>query len=275
MSKSLLFIIPLTLAFYSIFIERNLIRRKLLNINKSKNKNTKNLKIVHFTDVHLGKFFSIKQFEKIINKIKKENPDLVIFTGDLTDRMEYFCQSKDVELVTKLLATIPAKIGKFAVYGNHDSYPGNRYTYEHIMTNGGFTLLKNENKKIQIENKTVNIFGLDDFFQGIMNIKKTVSDIKEEDFNLLLLHEPDLIKGFKEYPIDLALAGHSHGGQIYIPLYGTIMNTGLAVSYDRGIHKNLGTNKRTSLYVNSGIGSTGLPIRFCCIPNISVINLTI
>ncbi|MGL4739490.1 MAG: metallophosphoesterase [Sarcina sp.] len=275
MSKSLLFIIPLALALYSIFIERNLIRRKLLNINKSKNIETTNLKIVHFTDVHLGKFFSVKQFEKVITKIIKEDPDLVIFTGDLTDRMEYFSKSKDVELVTSLLATIPSKIGKFAVYGNHDSYPGNRYTYESIMTKSGFTLLKNENKRINLGNKTLNILGLDDFFQGIMSIKKTVSDIKEDEFNLLLLHEPDLIKGFKEYPIDLALAGHSHGGQIYIPLYGTIMNTGLAVSYDRGVHKNLGNSKRTSLYVNSGIGSTGLPIRFCCIPNISIINLTI
>ncbi|MGL5820621.1 MAG: metallophosphoesterase [Sarcina sp.] len=275
MSKSLLFIIPLALAFYSIFIERNLIRRKLLNINRAKNKEIKTLKIVHFTDVHLGKFFSIKQFTKIINKIKKEDPDIIIFTGDLTDSMQDFCQSKDVEIVTNLLATLTAKIGKFAVYGNHDSYPGNRYTYESIMTNGGFSLLKNESKKLNLGSKTINILGLDDFYQGKMNVKETVSNINTEDFNLLLLHEPDLIEVFKDYPIDLALAGHSHGGQIYIPLYGTVMNTGLAIRYDRGLQKNLGTHKQTSLYVNSGIGSTGLPIRFCCIPNISIINLTI
>lgn len=254
---------------YSTLIERNLLIKKRFNIN-TKNSGEK-LRIVHFTDVHIGKFFNINKLENLVKKINESDADLVLLTGDLIDKIKYY---KDDGKIDIILSKINAKIGKYAVYGNHDSYPGNRSTYAKILKNSGFKLLKNNNEKIEFKDKIVNLMGLDDFFQGKIDIKETTSNISTNEFNILMLHEPDLIREFSEYPINLALSGHSHGGQVFIPLYGTILNTGLAESYDRNLYT-VGNQNQTTLYVNSGIGSTGLPIRFCCIPNISIIEVNI
>lgn len=269
MKIGFLFLIALVGAIYSTLIERKLLIKKYINIKKDNIPLTEKLKVIQFTDVHFGKFLKIKDFNKIVNKINSLDADIVVFTGDLVDSMRYYNDNGELD---KALSKINAKIGKFAVYGNHDSYPGNRHTYAKILDYAGFKLLKNENTKIKINNKTLNLMGLDDFFQGKYDVEKTTFGIDSSEFNLLMLHEPDLAMKFLDYPIDLAIAGHSHGGQIYIPCYGTIVNTGLAESHDRGLYK-LRKDKTFPLYVNSGIGCTGLPIRFCCIPNITVIEI--
>ena len=269
MKAGFLFLLALSGAAYSTLIERKLLIKKYINIKKEKTTPTESLKIAQFTDVHFGKFFKMKDINKLVKKINSLDADIVVFTGDLVDNMRAY---NDDGVLDEALSRIKAKIGKFAVYGNHDSYTDNRHTYAKILENGGFTLLKNKNTKIEINNKTLNLMGLDDFFQGKCDIEKTTSNINSKDFNLLLLHEPDLATKFLDYPIDLALAGHSHGGQIYIPLYGTIVNTGLAESHDRGLYK-LRSDKTFPLYVNSGIGCTGLPIRFCSIPNVTLIEI--
>ena len=269
MKTGILMLIALAGIAYATLIERKLLIKKYINIKKKNTELTEKVTIAHFTDVHLGKFYKIKDLKKLVKKINSIDADIVIFTGDLVDSMKHYIDNGDADMI---LSNIKAKIGKFAVYGNHDSYPGNRYTYAKILDNAGFTLLKNENTKININNKTLNIMGLDDFFQGRYDISKTTANINKDDFNLLMLHEPDLAMEFLNLPIDLAVAGHSHGGQIYIPLYGTVVNTGLAESHDRGLYK-LRKDKSFPLYVNSGIGCTGLPIRFFCIPNIAVIDI--
>ncbi|MGL4655271.1 MAG: metallophosphoesterase [Sarcina sp.] len=269
MKVGILFLIALVGVIYSTLIERKLLIKKYINIKKEKTSTTEKLKIAHFTDVHFGKFFKAKDMQRLVKKINSLDADLVVFTGDLVDSMKHYNDNGELDTA---LASINARIGKFAVYGNHDSYPGNRYTYAKILNNAGFTLLKNESVKIKVNDKTLNLMGLDDFFQGKYDIVATTANIDSSDFNLLMLHEPDLAMKFLDYPIDLAIAGHSHGGQIYIPLYGTIVNTGLAESHDRGLYK-LRTDKTFPLYVNSGIGCTGLPIRFCCIPNVTLIEI--
>lgn len=269
MKQYCLFLLLFIVFIYSILIERKLLRVKNIKIKKLNTKITEKLKIAQITDIHLGKFFSFSDLEKLINKLNKQDVDIVVFTGDLIDKLRFF--TDEARLISQL-KKINARIGKFAVYGNHDAYPSNRKTYLDIMTKANFKVLINENIKLNINNKTLNILGLDDIFQGKINIESTTKNLDKDNFNLLLLHEPDLIENFFDKPIDLALAGHSHGGQIYIPLYGTIINTGEAVMYDKGLYK-LGSDKQLKLFVNSGIGSTGLPIRFCNIPLIAVFNI--
>lgn len=257
---------------YSTFIERKLLISKKFNIKKEniQNIDTK-IKVIQFTDVHLGRYFSLKDLEKVVDKINSLNPDIVVLTGDLVDKMRFYQHKEEIP---KVLSKINSKLGNFAIYGNHDAYPGNRHSYAEIIKNSNFTLLINENRKIKIGSKTLNLMGLDDIFQGKINIDSTIKNINKNDFNLLMLHEPDLIDKFKGQPIDLAVAGHSHGGQIYVPLYGTILNTECAVKYDRGFHL-IGDNNqdKIKLYVNTGIGSTGLPIRFWNIPNVVEFNI--
>lgn len=259
----------LILLAYAIFIERKLLIVKNFSIERKNLKKSKKIKIAHITDIHIGKYFSLGMLEKLVEKINSSNPDIVVLTGDLFDRLKYY---DSLDKVSQILSKIDCTSYKFSVYGNHDSYPGNRYSYSEIMKDSGFTLLINENEKINFNDKSINIMGLDDFFQGKINVEKTVENISNDDFNLLLLHEPDLIDNFKNYNIDLALAGHSHGGQISLPLIGPLAHTGLAKKYDKGFY-NLGTNNQIKLYAHTGIGNTRIPVRFGNIPHIALFEI--
>ncbi|WML47826.1 hypothetical protein RCG23_21240 [Neobacillus sp. PS3-34] len=108
-------------------------------------------------------------------------------------------------------------------------------------------------------------------FSGNFNIKKSISGIPEDQFTIMLAHEPDFADDVAIYPVDLQLSGHSHGGQVRVPLYGPLFTPDGAVNYIEGLKKISGSN--LLLYTNRGIGTTYLPIRFNCRPEITVFTL--
>ncbi len=258
------------LAIYATFIERNLflIERHDILINEKKNNN---LKIVHFTDVQLGDFYNLNQLNKVVYKINKLNPDIVVFTGDLIDNAYKY---NEIDSISDVLINIKSNIGKYAIYGNHDYGGGAERYYKNIMNKSGFTVLKNSSISINFNDKILNIFGSDDGLIGKPDIKKTMKGIKDENINIILMHEPDLIDRYQEYPIDLAFAGHSHGGQVYIPFYGPIVNNKLSEKYVKGFYR-LKNQRNTLIYVNTGLGNTRLPFRFFNIPKVVLFNMYI
>lgn len=263
-------VIILIVAGYTKYVEPKLLMVKKHDISL-KDEGTQNLKVVQFTDTHLGEFFSLEQLEKVVEKINSENPDIVVFTGDLMDNASKYQKVYDIASV---LEDINAEIGKYAVYGNRDYGGGAVREYENIMEEAGFKVLVNSSDDIIFNNKNIKILGADDALMGSYDYKSTTKNIKNEDVNILITHEPDLIDDFFDYPIDLALTGHSHGGQVYIPLYGPAKKTALAEKYTKGIY-NMENERETQLYVNSGIGNTKLPFRLFNIPQIAVFNISV
>lgn len=252
--------------YYITFVERNMLIVKNEDIVLQEN-NENELKVIQFSDTQLGEFYSLENLKKVVDKINKENADIVVFTGDLIDNAAKY---NDKDKIANILKQINSKQGKYAIYGNHD-YGGSAFAYyESIMSEGGFKVLKNESINIDINNKKVSIYGADDGLLGKNNIEKTMKNIKEENLNILLLHEPDLIDKYDEYPIDLALAGHSHGGQVYIPFYGPIKKNELSKKYYKGKYK---IENGIELYVNTGLGNTKVPFRFLNVPEITVFNI--
>lgn len=144
--------------------------------------------------------------------------------------------------------------------------------YQNIMTKSGFTVLKNDSKTINFEGKNISIFGADDYLMGNPSVEETMKGINLNNINILLVHEPDVIDKYSKYPIDLALAGHSHGGQVYIPFYGAVIKNVLAKKYTKGFYQ-LDNEMKTKIYVNSGLGNTKLPFRFGNIPQVSLFNI--
>lgn len=140
------------------------------------------------------------------------------------------------------------------------------------MNEAGFTILKNSSTSIDVNGKSINIFGGDDALMGEHDVEETVSGISEDDFNLLLIHEPDLVDEYIDYPIDLALSGHSHGGQVYIPFYGPVKKNFLSEKYNRGFFQ-LDNIRKTKLYVSTGLGNTKVPFRFLTIPELAVFDI--
>ncbi|SDP36458.1 metallophosphoesterase [Clostridium gasigenes] len=265
-----LMLLGVIIGVYSTYIEGKLLTSKKYGIEVNKNWK-ENIKVVQFTDTQLGEFFSLEQLQKVVDRINSEKADIVVFSGDLIDNASKY---EDLYKISEVLAQIQASKGKYAIYGNHDYGGGAVRYYNEIMEESGFKILVNKSDKIELENTTINIFGLDDALMGDYNKEETMGGISNKDVNLLLIHEPDLIDDFKEYPIDLALAGHSHGGQVYIPFYGPIKTTALAEKYTKGFYKIHNENKG-KLYVNSGLGNTKVPFRLFNIPQITVINLKI
>ncbi|KEK24596.1 metallophosphoesterase [Bacillus gaemokensis] len=226
-------------------------------------------KIVQFSDTHFGPNFSHEQQQMLVDEINKLKPDIVVFTGDLIDKFgEYAAERAESQTI---LSQITAPLGKYAVFGNHDRGGGGGYLYKRYMEKAGFTVLNNEMKKVKATNGDyITISGLDDFLLGKPKIQQTLQQLSKEDFNLLLVHEPDVVERIVEYPVDLQLSGHSHGGQVQIPFIGPLITTSLANEYVEGMYSLKGKSKPMQLYVNRGIGTTRMPVRFFSKPELSI-----
>ncbi|KAB2385656.1 metallophosphoesterase [Bacillus toyonensis] len=262
--------IPVSLYFYATEIERKLITVTWNEIEAPTiPKEFNNKKILQFSDVHLGPEFTLKQLENLVEKMNELHPDIVVFTGDLIDKFGSYSAEKDEAKV--ILQKINAPLGKYAVFGNHDRGGGGSVFYKKYMEEAGFSVLVNEVQKIKVGNgKYITISGLDDFLLGKPQIDATLKHVRQQDFNMLLVHEPDVVDKVACYPVDFQVSGHSHGGQVQIPFIGPLITTKLAESYVEGMYELEGRNKPLHLYVNRGIGTTRMPVRFWSVPELSV-----
>lgn len=230
-----------------------------------------NIRIVHFSDLHVGNQIDVTYYNKIVQLIQVQKPDLICFTGDLYDHE--FSES-NLNQIAKLLTQLEAPLGKFSVLGNHD-YFHNPEQIEKCWEYSGFTLLKNTSTLLKRNGDTMVISGLDDALNGHpdFSILKSNSKELENPFQILLVHEPDLADTSSQYEVHLQISGHSHGGQVQFPGIGPIITPPLSTQYPLGLYRNI-KNSNLHLYTNRGIGTTILPFRFFSRPEITVITLT-
>lgn len=274
LKKSLLLLVLVGVIFfvYATFIESKLLTVKSYDFSYSTQKQERgtSIKIAHFTDTQIGEFFSMEQFEKVVIKINKQKPDLVVFTGDLFDMGATEAQ---IQKAISLLKKIKAPYGKFAIYGNRDVGGGMIRDYERLLNDSNFSLLKNEKTMITFQNgEELLIYGLDDALLGTPAVNSVNELLSSNQNMLVLLHEPDLAKQLESTNHSLVLAGHSHGGQVNLPYIGPLATTDLGEEYVKGWYT-LSESSNPNLYVNTGIGNTKLPFRFGNIPQVSLINI--
>jgi predicted MPP superfamily phosphohydrolase len=223
-------------------------------------------KIVQFSDVHLGFHYGVEDFQPVIKMINGLKPDVIFFTGDLIQ-----IGNNEPEAAIPLLQSLKGiRGGKWAVIGNHDFYTKDKVIQ--VFQNSHFKVLENSHDFIESNQQRLYIAGIDDMMYGNPNIKKAVKGLTEQDCVLLLAHEPDIADESIKYPVSAQFSGHSHGGQVRIPFYGPIIRQELARHYSDGFYQ-VG-EKKMPLYVNRGIGTTDLAIRFFCRPEITVFHLT-
>lgn len=255
--------------FYAFKIEPYRITANKTDLNE---KSSDFVRVVQFSDVHIKEDFTYKNLDKIVNKINEQNPDVVVFTGDLYDN---YAEYHEDDLLIKELQKINAKYDKIAIWGNRDYGGGAARQYENIMTQSGFTVLKNGNWYVATDTgKKILFTGLDDSMLGNPSMPDDTK-IYESDYDILLTHEPDTADSFQEYPYDLILSGHSHGGQVNIPFFPAVNQaavsfTALTTNYAGGIYE---LNADRKLYVNTGIGTTHISARFGVVPEISVFTI--
>lgn len=243
---------------YSAFIEPQWIEVKRITIQTEKLKKTR-LKIVQISDLHCDK--KIRNEEKVVRIINAEEPDIVVFTGDAVNVAEA------VPLFQNTLRQMKAKIGKYAVRGNWDTW---RYAQIDFFRGTGFQSA--EGKTIKAE-KDGEIF----FISGVSpvsspHVREIVKGFPPSAFSLLLYHYPDLIEEIKDVPVDLYLSGHTHGGQVALPFYGALVTLSrYGKKYEAGLYRI--NDGQTWLYVNRGLGVEGWPVpplRFLARPEVTV-----
>ncbi|WP_078381091.1 metallophosphoesterase [Sutcliffiella halmapala] len=255
--------------WYARYIEPKQIKKEAHRIRNTKiPKGFSGMKIVQFSDTHVGHHFEIADLEKIVIKINEEQPDVVVFTGDLMDDpLNYDYADQLIPVLHK----IRAPFGKFAIFGNHDHGGYGTETYEEIMVASQFTVLKNEHTHIELIDKSrIYIAGVDDLMLGRPDFTETLQGIPEKAYTILLAHEPDAAKEISEqFQVSLQLSGHSHGGQVQLPFIGPIVTPPLGSKYYEGFYE----LNHLTLYVNRGLGTTRQPFRFLAPPEITIFTL--
>lgn len=240
---------------------------KQLITSKNIPKSFDGFKIVQFSDTHIDFQYSLKQFKKLVETMNQMQPDLIVFTGDLVDKPQHFQSS---EALIAILRELKAKYGKLWVYGNHDHGGYGTEMIQHIMDRANFTLLKNSHTVLEINNDRILIAGIDDAILGLPDVETALEQTNKDLYTILLAHEPDVADTTVKYPVDVQLSGHSHGGQVRLPFVGHLYTPALSEKY---IHGKYLIDDKLALYVNRGIGTTRLPFRFLCKPELSIYTL--
>ncbi len=201
------------IVYYSRYIEPEWLVVKEITVET--NMDIEKCKILFFTDTHFGALYDEKHVESIVEMINGRDADIVIFGGDLFDNYARDKETLDLEYLQAELSGIEAKAGKYAVFGNHDYGGGAIRIYEEFMNACGFHVLDDET--VFLEKFNIEIIGFDDYLLG-----QTEADfyhIQSDNFHLMAAHEPIISKFIEGSGEGFILSGHTHGGQIFVPVF--------------------------------------------------------
>lgn len=246
-------IVCLFLLIWTFVIEPNLIVVRHFKINSLNGK-----KIVFASDFHIAKRDK-KRLEKIVATINKQNPDLVLFGGDFI-KGHNGENTMPIDEQVKIFKRIKAPI--VSIVGNHDGW----YNKEKIirtLKNNGITVLVNENVRIG----DITIAGVDDLQTGSPDSKKALRGCAGK--TILMTHNPDVYSDLDK-KVDLILAGHVHGGQVRMPFVGALIAPSKFGT--KFAQKHVFKETQNTMIVSRGLGTSILSLRFCCFPEIIVIN---
>ena len=255
----IILIIGLLLTGYSYFIEPNKLEVTNYIIQ---DKELSGVKIVFASDFHI-KPYGQKRLEKVVETIYAQNPDVVVSTGDFVcGHTEH--STMHPEKIAEGLSKVKSKHGFYTTLGNHDGWYDRWYIKE-LLEKQNIKVLNNKNVKIQINGKEIYIAGVEDMMTAFPNVEDALKGTKSP--TILLTHTPDV---FPDVPnnVNLTLAGHTHGGQIRIPIIGPIFT---ASNYGNKYAISLVEENDKKLITTRGIGVSILPFRFNCPPEVVVI----
>lgn len=207
------------------------------------------LRIAHLSDLHVGSLTSHRFIRDAVELAQAERPDLVVMTGD------FVCYSpKYVPLLGGLVRGF--SVPTVCVLGNHDYWTdGHGVTAELLREQ--YTVLRNQHTRLNVRGAPLTIVGVDDAVTRQGDVRRAFSGIHSNDSRIVLSHVPSLVEPIAEYSGGLVLAGHTHGGHVQIPGLTDRIFAKLGYDYVRGFYR----VKDSLLYVNSGVGSSSVPIR--------------
>lgn len=221
------------------------------------------LKIVHLTDIHHSLFTPIEDVERVVHLANSLVPDLVALTGDyVTFSPSYIWP------VARALGKLRAKLGVFAVLGNHDFQVGPAEISRALRAQR-IRVLRNSHYGVRRWGATLWLAGVDDLWWGSDDLTAALDAIPSRDPKILLCHNPLGIWRASRYAVDFMLSGHTHGGQVRLPGLRSLYRSKLGERFVEGWNRLDGTQ----IYVNRGIGKVVVPIRVACPAEIACLQL--
>jgi len=237
------------------------------------------LSIVQLTDIHLGPFMAEEELAAYVETVNQLQPDLIALTGDFVSS-----GIEEVPPCVNTLAGLKARYGIFACLGNHDVYARAENELTRLFAEKNIHVLRNQADLIPVGNTELNVLGIDDMRYGAgpnLSYALKAAQGNPGEVRLLLSHRPEVFPEAAGKGMDIILAGHYHGGQVKLaPGPKSLSIARLITPYPEGLFRlssrsnpSSSSRKDATLFVSRGIGTTGLPIRVNCPPQIAHLTL--
>ena len=267
------FIMFISITIFSIWQNNDIIVTDIVFENNKIPGKFNEYKIAHVSDLHNKEFGSNQH--RLLEKIEKANPDIIVITGDLIDS-----RNTDVDIAMEFINGAIAIAPIFYVSGNHEGRSGIYAELSMKLEDAGVKIMDNEKVEIEKDGDTIELIGMADprLIQSnyleyesselfLESIKST--DDKSDKFNILLSHRPELFDSYVNSGVDLVFSGHAHGGQVRFPFIGGLVapNQGLFPKYTSGIH----VEKDTSMIISRGLGNSIFPVRVFNRPELIIV----
>lgn len=231
-------------------------------------KSLEGFKLVHISDIQADEYTGREEIAHYIQKVNSQNPDLVVFTGDLISYGTDY-----IQMAAQQLGKVQSRLGTIAVVGDHDYWAGVSNVGP-ALKEEGIPLLQDENYRIKADSSaSILVTGVTEVYSKeavpsvVDSLTRSASDAA---LKIFASHQVDdhLIENAQKYNYDVMLAGHTHGGQIFVPFMGMSFSASeRETEYISGLYR----EGELPINVNNGLGFTLAPIRYDAPPNISVI----
>lgn len=221
--------------------------------------------LAQISDLHFGHAVDPDYLMAACEQTTALKPDAIAVTGDFVSQL----RGGEADLVTAAVSRLQAPAGVLAVLGNHDWW-NSATTVRNAVQRGGGTLLTNASLALRRDSAQIHLAGVDDIWENQHDLNAALSAVPAGEPVVLLAHEPDYADTVAtDGRVDLMLSGHSHGGQVRLPLRGAPVLPWLGQRYPSGLYQ-IGA---LQLYTNRGLGTSELAVRFNCPPEITFFTL--
>jgi predicted MPP superfamily phosphohydrolase len=227
------------------------------------------MRIVQASDFHYAEYTEPFFLREMVRKINRLRPDMVVLTGDFISfaPLSASFARRCALACAEILGGIECPL-RYASLGNHD-YFIKPHNVAGPLEEHGIRVLTNAATALERDGKRLWLAGLGSMCTGDSQPRRAIPRTAAREAVILLAHEPDILPEVAQYNVDLMLSGHTHGGQVRFPFLPPYHLPEFGQKYVEGWFR-LGA---TQMYVNRGIGAVGLPFRFRCPPEITVITL--
>ncbi len=246
------------LGVYGRYLEPRRLQVTHLDLADGQGKHT----VAFVSDTHIGPHFSARDLEPTIQALERIRPDAILFGGDLIcESPRYLRQLEDP--LRRMTAT--ARLGSWGIWGNHD-LANIRARCVEVYERAGVKMLTNQSAHVVDD---LWVVGIDDLLLGEPDIETSFAGVPREARTIALWHAPDQVEEIAPYRPMITLSGHTHGGQVRIPVLGPLATPELGKRYVAGRYDVDGM----LLYVSRGIGMYRPPVRVHCRPELLILHV--